>query len=80
MSTDTAAGDVLNTTDRALLREMSDGERHDAPELAALTQRNRSYINTRLRHLTQHGFAHAIQHSRGMYEITTKGMEVCVDE
>jgi len=75
----TVSTDPLNDTDRALLQEMADGERHDAPELAALLEKDRSYLNTRLRHLTQHGFVHAVEHSRGMYEITTRGMEVCVD-
>lgn len=66
----------LNETDRAVLSEMADRERHNAPELAALTNADRNYINTRLRHLASWELVEAVEHSRGMYTISDRGHEV----
>lgn len=67
---------IVNVSDEAILEEMADGRRHNAPELAALTGLERSYLNNRLRHLLHHDLVESVEHSQGMYLITADGREV----
>ena len=63
----------LNKTDERILEMMGDNKRHDASELSSLLGANRSYLNTRLRYLTNMALVRKIENSNGMYVITESG-------
>lgn len=63
----------LNKTDKKVLKQMGDEKRHDARELSNLLELDRSYLNTRLRYLSNMGLVSKVEFSHGMYEITENG-------
>lgn len=75
MSVDTA--DALNATDREMLAAMADGNPTTAVALAEELDRERTYLNTRLRQLDLLDLVE--REARGVYRITTRGEEVAAD-
>lgn len=67
---------LIKPTDFDILRAMSDGERHIAPNLAKVLDRDRQYINNRLAELTGKGLLEKVGPSErsNMYTITDKGL------
>lgn len=62
-------------TDFEVLEVMSDGRRQTAPNLAALLDRESTYMNNRLAELAGHGLVERVGPSErsGMYAITERG-------
>jgi len=69
---------LVSPTDFDILAAMSDGRRNNAINLAAMLDRNRSYINTRLPILLDYGLVERVgpAPNSGLYEITPKGRAV----
>ena len=67
---------LIKPTDFDILQEVSDGERHIAPNLAELLDRDRQYINNRLAELTGKGLLEKVGPSErsNQYTITDKGL------
>lgn len=63
-------------TDFEILEEMCDGNRQTAPNLAALLDRQRQYMNDRLSALAGYGLVEKVGPSdrSGMYTITKRGL------
>jgi hypothetical protein len=63
--------------DYNILDEFSDGRRNNAANLARILDRDRSYINTRLPILAEHGLLEHVGPSphSGLYVITDNGLE-----
>ena len=66
--------DLVNETDRRVLKTMLDEERHTAPELATRLDASREYLNTRLAHLETFGFVERV--APGLYRIDDNGWAV----
>lgn len=62
-------------TDFEILEAMSDGKRQTAPNLAAILERESTYMNNRLAELAGHGLVEKVGPSErsGMYVITERG-------
>ena len=62
-------------TDFEVLEALSDGKRNTAANLAYEIDRNRSYLNTRLPVLAEHGLLERVgpAPNSGLYEITERG-------
>lgn len=62
-------------TDFEILEALSDGKRNNAVNIAAMLDRNRSYINTRLPVLTDYGLVERVgpAPNSGLYVITERG-------
>ena len=62
-------------TDFEVLEALSDGKRNTAANLAHELERNRSYLNTRLPVLAEHGLLERVgpAPNSGLYEITERG-------
>jgi predicted transcriptional regulator len=69
---------LVSPTDFDILAAMADGRRNNAVNLAAMLDRNRSYINTRLPILLDYGLVERVgpAPNSGLYEITPKGRAV----
>jgi len=69
---------LVTPTDFDILAAMADGRRNNAINLAALLDRNRSYINTRLPVLLDYNLVERVgpAPNSGLYEITPKGRVV----
>ena len=69
---------LVTPTDFDILAAMVDGRRNNAINLAAMLDRNRSYINTRLPILLDYGLVERVgpAPNSGLYEITEKGRAV----
>jgi predicted transcriptional regulator len=67
---------LIKPTDFDILQEMSDGERHIAPNLAEVLDRDRQYINNRLAELAGKGVLEKVGPSKrsNQYTITDKGL------
>ena len=66
---------LVEPTDFEILEVLSDGKRNNAINIAALLDKNRSYINTRLPILADYGLVERIgpAPNSGLYAITEKG-------
>ena len=67
---------LIKPTDFDILQEMSDGERHIAPNLAEVLDRDRQYVNNRLAELAGKGVLEKVGPSKrsNQYTITDKGL------
>lgn len=72
---------LTRPTDFEILEQMSDGKRQTAANLAALLDKDRNYMNTRLPELESRGLLHRVGPSErsGMYVITEKGVRAAAN-
>lgn len=63
-------------TDFLILEALSDGRRDTGANIAALTETDRGYVNTELRHLADHGLVRKVgpHDNSGLYQITPLGV------
>ena len=66
---------LVEPTDFEVLDALSDGKRNTAANVAAILDRNRSYINTRLPVLADYGLVKRVgpAPNSGLYAITERG-------
>ncbi len=67
---------LIDPTDFEILDALADGKRNNAANIAALTDRNRAYLNTRLPVLLDYGLVERVGPSpnSGLYVITDRGL------